>query len=283
MTTSFQSMDHTSYLKKTSHKLQQTGLGTNIIVPEVKKSSKPVQKVEVEKTHQHEELASLRQEIASLSASLAEVRREKYEQHSLSSSVRSLEQQLSSLQKNFSQQISQVESSLKKSLPVQKTSESDGQIRDLQNSVKNLQLLIDTIHATIKGILQVVSNNSFEAAKVAAKKSSGSEVLRVPTPVVAQASAPVPIVRKVVSAPPVVAQASLSVGEHRTLHVGQPFNMPEQPAVVREGGLHKDAPLALSVNGAVLFHDIGYTTDKKGLDPLFYDPVTNRVLFYKGK
>lgn len=80
------------------------------------------------------------------------------------------------------------------------------------------------------------------------------------------------------------AEASESVSSNvKTLHVGDDFNLPEQPDVVKEGGLHKVAPLSLTVNGAVLFHDIGYTTDKKGLVPLFYDPVTNRVLFYKGK
>lgn len=69
----------------------------------------------------------------------------------------------------------------------------------------------------------------------------------------------------------------------KTLYIGNDYNMPKQPAVSIEGGIHKSAPLALSVNGAVVLHDIGYTTDKKDLIPLYYDPVTNRVLIYQGK
>lgn len=68
-----------------------------------------------------------------------------------------------------------------------------------------------------------------------------------------------------------------------TLHVGADFNLPEQPSTEKEGGVHKVAPLSFVVNGAVLLHDIGYTTDKKGLVPLYYDPITQRALIYQGK
>lgn len=68
-----------------------------------------------------------------------------------------------------------------------------------------------------------------------------------------------------------------------TLHVGADFNIPEQPSVEQEGGVHKVSPLAIVVNGGVLLHDIGYTTDKKGLVPLYYDPATQRALIYQGK
>lgn len=68
-----------------------------------------------------------------------------------------------------------------------------------------------------------------------------------------------------------------------TLHVGADFNIPEQPSVEQEGGVHKVSPLAIVVNGGVLLHDIGYTTDKKGLVPLYYDPTTQRALIYQGK
>lgn len=68
-----------------------------------------------------------------------------------------------------------------------------------------------------------------------------------------------------------------------TLHVGADFNLPEQPSTEKEGGVHKVAPLSFVVNGAVLLHDIGYTTDKNGLVPLYYDPITQRALIYQGK
>lgn len=66
------------------------------------------------------------------------------------------------------------------------------------------------------------------------------------------------------------------------LHVGKAFNAVEQ-TVVSEGGLHKVAPVALSVNGAVILHDIGYSSNKKDLVPLYLDPYTNRVTTYRHK
>lgn len=67
------------------------------------------------------------------------------------------------------------------------------------------------------------------------------------------------------------------------LHIGKAFNIPEQPYVVKEGGVHKVAPLALSINGALVLHDIGYTSEKKGLIPIYFDPITERLLIYNGK
>lgn len=78
-------------------------------------------------------------------------------------------------------------------------------------------------------------------------------------------------------------KSQLSKKDRESLHVGPSFNMAEQPPVQEEGGVHKVSPIALSVNGAVILHDIGYTTDKKNLIPLYFDPITGRVIIYHGK
>jgi len=79
------------------------------------------------------------------------------------------------------------------------------------------------------------------------------------------------------------AQNIESKAEVKTMQLGPKFNLPQQPEVVLEGGVHKVAPLALTVNGGVVLHDIGYTTDKAGLVPVLLDPVTGRLVQYRGK
>lgn len=65
------------------------------------------------------------------------------------------------------------------------------------------------------------------------------------------------------------------------LQVGESFNLPDQPIVSGDQGVYKDAPLALTVCGAAVLHNIGYT-DKKG-HQLILDPDTHRILVYNGK
>lgn len=62
------------------------------------------------------------------------------------------------------------------------------------------------------------------------------------------------------------------------LYVGKEANLPKQPEPVSEGGVWKDAPLALSVHGGMVLHNIGYTTTSKGCLPLVWDMSTNRML-----
>lgn len=64
------------------------------------------------------------------------------------------------------------------------------------------------------------------------------------------------------------------------LHVGAPCNLPEQPEPVQEGGAYKVPPLALSVNGSIAAHNIGYTSDRKNLIPLYYDAATERLVAF---
>lgn len=66
----------------------------------------------------------------------------------------------------------------------------------------------------------------------------------------------------------------------QTLWVGPKTDLPKQPEAVSEGGVWKSAPgPGLVVSGtSVLFHDIGYTSSKKGTLPLVLDLATNRVL-----
>lgn len=67
----------------------------------------------------------------------------------------------------------------------------------------------------------------------------------------------------------------------KLLQLGESFNIPNQPVVSSDQGVYKDAPLALTVCGAAVLHNIGYT-DKKG-HQLTLDPDTHRVLVYTGK
>jgi hypothetical protein len=63
-----------------------------------------------------------------------------------------------------------------------------------------------------------------------------------------------------------------------TLMIGKDVNLPRQPESISEMGVWKTAPLTLSVNGGIVFHDIGYTTNGQGTFPLVWDPSTSRVL-----
>lgn len=80
-----------------------------------------------------------------------------------------------------------------------------------------------------------------------------------------------------------LSDASKRTPESKKVIIGEEFNMPEQPAVLKEGGAHRVAPLSLVVNGGVVLYDIGYVTDKKGLVPVYIDPVTSRLVVYYGK
>lgn len=84
-----------------------------------------------------------------------------------------------------------------------------------------------------------------------------------------------------------VASNILSIGgtngnvQQEYAHFGAPFNLPEQPVPVKEAGVWKDAPLALSVNGGVGLFNIGHS-DKKGRQVMI-DPSTHRLYVYSGK
>ncbi len=67
-----------------------------------------------------------------------------------------------------------------------------------------------------------------------------------------------------------------SASRHR-FHVGPEYNPPSQPEPVQEGGAFRVPPLALSVNGAVAIHNIGFTPERKNLVPLYYDAATERL------
>lgn len=65
------------------------------------------------------------------------------------------------------------------------------------------------------------------------------------------------------------------------LHLGEDQFIPAQPVANGDAGVWKDAPLALSVNGGVVFYNTGYT-DKKGYD-VTIDRETGRLMIYTGK
>lgn len=75
-------------------------------------------------------------------------------------------------------------------------------------------------------------------------------------------------------------QSLVRVVENHVM-IGEPTDIPHQPEVVTKAGVHSVAPLALAVNGAAVFHNIGYVKNDKGLDSLFYDPKTERIVIVK--
>lgn len=72
----------------------------------------------------------------------------------------------------------------------------------------------------------------------------------------------------------------VQVESQKSLHIGEACNFPEQPTVIKEGGAYKTPPLALSVNGAVAVHNIGYTSERKNLAPVHYDASSERLVVY---
>lgn len=300
MTTSFQSMDHSSSLKKTKQQLQESKLGITSIPLELKKSFKPSKQVkkvvqeaikpatdsitqsvkELKKKHKGD-IAGLEKEIESLRSTISDIKKDaklkvsKLEDEllkvntNLNTSKKEDEKKLTSVSDKLSTEVNKANTSvktleqqvvaLKKEVTVQNnaaiqaksiTNDSLDKLRTMYDAKLNDQdKVIKDLQATLRELTKMVTSNTIRALE-ASRATEATEAV------------------------------SSNV---KTLHVGDEFNLPEQPDVVKEGGIHKVAPLSLTVNGAVLFHDIGYTTDKKGLVPLFYDPVTNRVLFYKGK
>lgn len=113
-------------------------------------------------------------------------------------------------------------------------------------------------------------------------RSHGLKPVAPAKAIIAVVPAPADPVDPVPSTPNIPPEAPPTPKDPLTLHVGKAFN-PVHQTVVEEGGLHKVAPVALTVSGAVILHDLGYSSSKKDLVPLYLDPYTNRVTTYRHK
>lgn len=277
MSTTFQSMDHSSSLKKTRQQLEESRLGVTHVPVDTKRNSKPVQQVkrvvpklvptddsslsELKKKHQSD-ISNLKQEILSLKNQLSESKKENHVKLSLLEgnvlkSSDQLKQQdaerITSLEDFFSDELSKVL----------------GLVSDLQEQFGSLVDIssVDKLEAKVQSYEAKITNQDKQLKELQlAVSESRSAIKELQS-----------------SFSNLAKSTSSSQSNTKTLHIGERFNLPEQPTVQKEGGLHKVAPLALSVNGGVVLHDIGYTTDKKGLEYLMFDPVSERLLFYKGK
>lgn len=285
--------DHSSSLKKVRSLLRDSEFGITNINPDIKKGTKrvtraiqPVVKAvvtesndssdirELKKKHKMD-ISTLEKDISSLQLNIQEIKREmKNEQKELNEEITQLKSsdttlaaemqvRIQSLSEKYSSEISKMKYSIsslsqqmqeiKKEIPERVDIDSlrsefssmhTSEIERQRREIEEQKRMINDLSSSMRELNKIVSKNAMNTASIAGE----------------------------------VVNSTM-----KSLHIGDKFNLPEQPQVQREGGIHKNAPLALTVNGAVLFHDIGYTTDKKSLVPLYYDPITNRVLFYKGK
>lgn len=275
MTTASQSVDYSSSTKKIRQQLMASELGISSVPFEQKRSSRPVQQTkksspvpvkatsvdpsinDIRRRHA-EEVSSLRSEALSMRSSISESRKDLHGRFSL------VDQNIDSLKKRLD--TIQIES---KSAPVDKTVST--QLSQLYTYIKNLESQIKSapVHektVIVKEPVQQVQRSPDVDVQIKQLNAAVKDMAMK--------------LNALTQKEPVV-QVISDQTEH--LHVGKRFNLPEQPEIEREGGIHKVAPLALTINGAVILHDIGYTTDKKGLVPLYYDPVSQRALIYHGK
>lgn len=290
----FQSMDHSSAMKKTRQQLHESELGIAPVTLEIKKTSKPIQHTkrvipqakdtsilletslsDFRKKHT-QDVSSLRSDISSIKSSFSESRRD------LCGKLAYVDERFSDVKSKleyFKKESEEVLSSLKQvsSATASKLDSLFQEISKLYHQLKNLESQFISFKKENESISsKMVDSKSIEDRVLSAQKSKYAEH----DVQIKQLNAAVKDISSKLSYAEVAAKNTDHV---KSLHIGDKFNLPEQPAIVKEGGLHKVAPLSLAVNGAVLLHDIGYTTDKKGLVPLYYDPVTQRALIYHGK
>lgn len=148
-----------------------------------------------------------------------------------------------------------------------------GAARD--HAVHNAQALslqkqaTDVLSTQIASLAGLVSQLQSEVGGVQAQQTSHLQtVQRIST----QTGAEIADLRQKVAAMPTA---------NGYLHVGEPFNLPEQPTVKQVAGVYASAPLAMAINGGLLLHDIGYTNQKG--HSLTLNPVTRRLEVYTGK
>lgn len=286
----YQSMDHSSSVKKTRQHLQDSEFGIGSVSVDVKKSHKKIQhakKVSIQPVKESlshvesmisdvrrkhaQELSTFQNNTSSLRNSLSESRKELLSKFSfVDDTIAVLKEKIESLIKDneilseLANEVSKIQSFLKK----------------LEESILSLKKELDVFNSKEKALTMKQSehDNQIRQLNVAMKDIS----TKLSYAQVAAKNVPKEIIKEVITvpAPPTTPP---TIDHVKSLHIGEKFNLPEQPPVVKEGGIHKSAPLSLTVNGAVLLHDIGYTTDKKGLVPLYYDPITQRALIYQGK
>jgi len=291
--TTFQSMNHSSSLKKTRQQLHESELGVGAIPFDLKKSVKPIKKQQqtsppvkttcsslkpiddLKRKHKND-ISDLRQEISSVKGLLSDAKKESHLKiSSLSERLLRVSHESNNLKDEKIEALN-----TDSSRHAEKVESLQQELHSVQSSMKGLEKQLLAAEKESATHANTVTSKALQATHSYENKINNQDrqirdlqaaVKQLTHMISAQSN---------VSTPIEVTKVGSTV---QTLHIGNSFNLPEQPSVEKEGGIHKVAPLSLTVNGAVLFHDIGYTTDKKGLVPLFYDPVTNRVLFYQGK
>lgn len=303
MTTTFQSMDHSSAMKKTRQQLQESELGITPVHIDMKKGSKPIQHVrklvmptkdtsphlesslsELRKKHA-QDMSSIRAESSTLKGSLFESRKETSSKLAhVDNQISDLKNKVDSLKKDNETLPSSLDLSSKFTPIHQEISKLQSQVKSIEQQLLSLKKETEMKSVSVKSVDPKEIRN-IEERVLSVQKAQDSKYLEHDSQI-KQLNTTVRDISSKLSYAQAAASTlpSVSKGDHvKSLHVGDQFNLPEQPVAVKEGGLHKIAPLSLTVNGAVLLHDIGYTTEKKGLVPLYYDPVTQRALIYHGK
>jgi hypothetical protein len=250
MSTSYQSTDHSSSHKKVRQQLTDASLGISDVVFDLKKGPKTMQQ---------------------------------YNQSTVKQMNNMLSSSINDVKKKQNDDISSVlaETNTLKSLIDINKKESANKLKSVESQISTHKEKIDSLHSVVHTQMANIREQIMREIVNVMDQRLGTYDRRINS-VAIQQQQMMSNANKVVEvqAPPSNVLDTKSV---TTLHIGSEFNMPKQPDVLKEGGIHKSAPLALSVNGAVVFHDIGYTLDKKNLIPLYYDPETNRVLLYHGK
>ena len=271
----YQSMDHSSSLKKTRQHLQDSELGIASVLVDVK-NSKQVQQakkiiqpakealshvenmlLDVRKRHT-QEVSTFRNETSTLKSMFFESRKDLLNKFSLvDNTITDLKEKIESLIRD-----SRI-------------------LSDLSNEVSKIQSFLKKLEETVSSTKKELDTFTTREKLLSVKQSEHDDQIKQLHTSIKEVSSKLSYAQ--VAAKNVSKVANQVGTETKSLHVGEKFNLPEQPPTLKEGGIHKVAPLSLVVNGAVLLHDIGYTTDKKGLAPLYYDPVTQRALIYQGK
>lgn len=314
MTASFQSMDHSSSIKKIRQQLNTSELGIATVPIELKRNPRvthPARKTarpqsvpsevkppctslqiisDFKKKHK-DEIGTLKQEITTLKSQLTDAKKDLHSKVSkVSDDVSKVQSETLSAKEQSTKVLSKHRHLHDKhELNVSKVEDISKELSDTKSALKRVeqQLVLSKKESMVNAnSIAKKSTDSYDN-KI---QDQGAQIRELQS-AVRELSRQLSVNTKSVQ----VSQASISSLQSqeantqslsssvRSLHIGEDFNLPEQPDIIKEGGIHKVAPLSLTVNGAVLFHDIGYTTDKKGLIPLFYDPITNRVLLYQGK
>lgn len=165
-----------------------------------------------------------------------------------------------------------------------KFSSIDGKVLNLDNVVKTLEKKISDVASKIaEGITKAELSSKQQVDTLLRQLNETSKQLEIQKTQSNQLAQLVSIQTNQIKA----LEAKLNALDAKVykkgelLQLGESFNLPDQPVVSGDQGVYKDAPLALTVCGAAVLHNIGYT-DKKG-HQLILDPDTHRILVYKGK